>query len=142
MTGAAMTFDDRLTLQHYVLELARLLGLDHWTFVFELREPDGDTTLAETHIRTDGNVATMRFTSRIRQESDDEVRQTVVHELLHCHTDRFADDMADALERATPASTWETLHELHRRAYERMVDGIAAAIANNYPPIDWPAAAS
>ena len=133
-----MTTDERRTLEEYVRELARLLALDHWTFEFDEEEPDSDSVEAETHIRTDGNVATMRFPSRIRQERRDEVRQTVIHELLHCHTDRFADDMGDALERATSTSTWDILHELHRRSAERMVDGIAMAIADRYPLIHWP----
>lgn len=60
-------------------------------------------------------------------------RQTVAHELLHCHA-WPVEQAAEALQTNLGDHTWGVFAELHKGAIEDLIDAVADALAPHLPP--------
>lgn len=123
----------------YVASLAHDLLLDHWTIKL-LPEKHGQDVIAQTFVASQGRFAEVSLHPSLFDEEHDEgdVRQTIIHELLHLHVENLFDDMLGMLESALPAAAFEPLKRRQIWQMERAVDGLADAIAKHYPLIEWP----
>lgn len=124
-----MTPDD---LTRYVRLVADLFGLRDWQIIISPEHCDEDT-LADTETTYGQRIARLRFNEKWAEWEADDLRSTVVHELLHVHTEPTSELLADITsaildEKAATAATTAVAYSM-----ERAVDQIAVAIAPYFP---------
>ena len=125
-----MTRDE---LVRYVRVVADVFGLRDWEIVVSDEFTDDDDTLADTATTYGQRVARLRFNEHWQSWTPEELRSTVVHELLHVHTESISEVLGDIVgatmdEKAAAATTAAVSYQL-----ERAVDQIAVAIAPYFP---------
>jgi len=119
-------------LARYVRVVADLFGLRDWEIVLAHNHCDEDT-LAETECTYGQRHAVLRFNEKWAEWKPEDLRATVVHELLHVHTELLSELVSDIAQgvlneqAATVASTSLSY------SLERIVDQIAVAIAPFFP---------
>ena len=119
-------------LSRYVRVVADLFGLRDWEIVIAA-DHCADDTLAETECTYGQRHALLRFNERWREWPQEELRATVVHELLHVHTEQITELVADLNKvglRKKAAAMSDTAVSY---VLERIVDQIAVAIAPYFP---------
>jgi hypothetical protein len=85
-------------------------------------------------------VARLRFGDEFfTATSAEEQRQTVCHELLHCHMSNMRDVVRVELGEmhALSQREYELIYNMHNRQLEYMVDNLAYAFAPLLPLINW-----
>jgi hypothetical protein len=129
---------DRRALADYIRTIADEMGLRDWDVQLE-PEPCGD-----------GNAAHMRATfgrklAKISVEKDfktaqtpEEQRDSIVHELVHCHFESMASMVRCDLERIVGQPTDQVFFNGFERQFEYGVDAMACALAKHLPLISWP----
>lgn len=132
-----MRATDRKVLLAYVRSTADALGLKDWTFEV-LADPCEDDCLAHVNPCEGRRVATICFSGDFRERKQVEQRETVVHELLHCHHVAAADIVRLDLIKQLSQSTYDVLWFGFKRQLEYMVDALASVVAPHLPVIDWP----
>lgn len=114
----------RVDYQPYVRELADRMQLRDWTISVVPNEPPGEKALADI-LRTKGRRdARLRLSEQFLRESEEEQRDTIVHELIHMHGAVVDSFLVDKLN-----DDWQTFSTL--REYE--TDALAAAVASLMP---------
>jgi hypothetical protein len=126
----------------YVRCLAHELLLDNWTIRIVTSLPDkmgGIIPIAQVFVTNQGRYSELSVHPDLFDPEHDEhdIRQTLIHELLHLHIEHFADDMLGMLERSMTPASFEAVKERCVFAMERMVDAIADAIAPKFGMIEW-----
>lgn len=81
-----MTFSDLAT---YTRELANLIGLRDWTVNLEVREHDDGETCATQEVAWGTQRVRISISPEWRMWKADDLRATLVHELVHCHMVRM-----------------------------------------------------
>lgn len=111
-------------LQPYFRALADGMGLRDW--VFEILDRPADKGCnAQIHCTKGRKHARVRIGKHLRKRSLDEQRQTLVHELVHCH---FA-----ATHNATESAVSEVAYQFFVESFELGVDAVADLIALSMP---------
>lgn len=128
---------DRKVLAKYIRATADSLGLRDWTFELQ-HDPCDDEALASVHPCEGRRVATICVCGDFRSRKRAEQRQTIVHELLHCHHAAASDIIRVDLVKQLSQSTYDVVFFGFRRQMEYMVDAVAEAIAGHFPLIEWP----
>lgn len=122
------------SVNRYAAGMAEHVGLRDWTVIVQKGEPArmAESTLAHCETTYGRKVVVVSLAGRVYDEDPEEIRDTVVHELLHAHLDEPAAVIRD-LE--TQMGTWlyEVVHETYKRANENAVDAIAKALARHLP---------
>ena len=126
-----MTERQYRSLARYISTLAVELGLRDWTFNFH-REPCEDTALAMVDTVYGRKIANVSVCADFLHQPPETQRNAIVHELIHVHfaqERQAADDGFGLLghEARTLAA------DAFRLGHEYGVDGLAEAIAKNYP---------
>lgn len=138
----------RRPLADYIREMANQMGLMDWTFILRWHPPrededdpessEEDTVLATCRPTYGRKVATLRFSQDVRDAMPEQVRNTVAHELIHCHLGHaqmvVEGEMFDAIGKPHP---WNELWASFRRALEYAVDGMASSWDEHLPLIIW-----
>lgn len=122
---------DHHELGQYVREIADLCGLRDWTVRVDVATAD-DNHAGECAVTYGRKFGTVRLAEDWASEEPDTVRQTVVHELLHMHTEPIfwaVNNAQDVLGTAT----FTVLEGGVRDALEVAIDGIATAWAETLP---------
>lgn len=125
-------------LQAWVDAARARLALSDWEITV-VREQSEGTALASSFVRHEADVSHIALSAEIAEWSPDELRQTLTHELLHCH-----------FERVTALANRLVEHELGRRTEavitsavslieEQTIDRLATAIARFLPLPEMPA---
>ena len=125
----------------YVLLLKKMLHLSDWTIVMQ-NEPCSSDCLAETDVITGQHLAKMYLSKTYTKDTPENLRATIIHELLHCHlspiselSEEILKPLADELggsrviKSAINGIEYET---------ERSIDGISEAIAPFFPLPNMP----
>lgn len=73
----------------YLRHLADDLGLSEWTITLKHEPPDGEDTDADCYVATGAHCAVIRVNPDVWSYSEEEIRRTCVHELLHAVTKRL-----------------------------------------------------
>lgn len=121
----------------YIRDVADRLRLSEWTFTLSPTPPDRDDSYACV-LGTEGRRhATIRVCADFRSLSPDAQRNTIVHELMHCHHDAATDVIRLTLPKLLPQHTYEAVWEPFRQQFEYMTDLLAAAFDRHMPYIDW-----
>lgn len=121
-------FPEDDSLDRYVRHLADLCGLKDWKITLEDESP-GEGNLGHCHCVYGRRVACIRLAEH---DTIEELRHTIVHELLHCHLDpvrlpleNIRSGIGDMLYNATHNATVD--------AVEYATDGIATALSAALP---------
>lgn len=138
--GRDMTDADWLTLECYVRATADLFGLREWS-IDVAREAPGDTEAqAECRVTIGRRHATIRFAPMFRACDLKTQRNTVAHELMHCHLAQIDHCVEWDLREAGAMS--QQAHAIFFQTFSRLseytVDALAAVIAPMAPLIRWP----
>lgn len=128
---------NREALAEYVTELQKSFGLMSWNIEIT-DEPADPDDLVSSRVARNYEYARWRFAPEFWNESPEEQRSTLIHELVHLFTQHAQDDLMSAFERAISKNEFRLSEPVHRRAHERVIDRIAEAIAPKYPVIEWP----
>lgn len=128
---------DRDRLGNYVRELADLMGLRDWTFDIPPYPPvptvhEGHRALASTDIAYGRRVATICFADDWAKWRRSDLRNTVVHELVHCHF-VVVQWQTDLAESYMSNGEWAMYANGARTAMELHVDAVASAWAETLP---------
>lgn len=109
----------------YLREIADLLWLRDWTIEIESDEPESSEAIAAIRPIWGRRRALIRFRDDFWNMDSEDQRQTIVHELIHCH---FAESLHWAREvmKARPHGAYLLMHETS-------VDALADAIASLLP---------
>lgn len=137
---------DRRELERYIRGIADAMGLRDWTLALAVetvgRSNAPNRTEGEwgaTSQSTPGRKhALITLPKDARALDREELRQTVVHELVHCHFACLWDTLRlDLGHILTEKVYWVWIAGVER-AMEYGVDAVADAIAPRMPLIDWP----
>jgi hypothetical protein len=112
----------------YVRLLADLLHLKDWSFTVMTEGPEGESAIAAINCAEGRKYAHVRLSDNFLCSDPESQRQTLIHELLHCHL-AAADHVAGKMIKEN--------FDLFRLHCEYGVDGIADAIAPLLPLPTW-----
>jgi hypothetical protein len=132
----SMTDDAHRVLVNYIRDVADRIGLRDWQFDLARDVVPEKNRIAQVEVWGDSVTATMWIGESFWKYGPRMQREVVVHELIHCHTDRLyrrARDVARNLGREAYMIALDSFDQQHEFA----VDGIAAAWARMLPFIDW-----
>ena len=138
-----MTKRDHKELRRYVRAVADLMELRDWTVQVDVGRPnspdhaDGLEWGASCAPVTGRKFATLTFGPQLRHVLVEELRQTVVHELVHCHTFGMWDSVRHDLLVPLGQQTYDVFIAGFERQMENGVDALADAIAPRMPLIEW-----
>ena len=120
----------------YVILIKKMLRLSDWTIIMQ-NEPCSSDCLAETDVITGQHLAKMYLSKTYTKDTPENLRATIIHELLHCHlspiselSEEILKPLADELggsrviKSAINGIEYET---------ERSIDAISEAIAPYFP---------
>ncbi len=103
-----------------------------------LPEPAEDDSCGQIKVIYGRKVAEMRVNSRFREYTLENQRDTIIHELVHCHLESPCNMVQNDLEALLGSATDGVFWEGYKRQMEYAVDALAKAIAKHLPLIDWP----
>lgn len=110
-------------------QIADLLELRDWHFIWDGPIDPEDDKAGQCITIYGRKIAHIS----IEAGTPEELRHTLVHELVHCHTDPATvlvqRDLENLLEERVDRVFWVSF----RRAFEYGVDGLATAIAKHVP---------
>jgi len=120
----------------YVNTMKRMMHLSDWTVLMQ-NEPCSPDCLAETDVITGQHLAKMFLSKTYTKDTPENLRATIIHELLHCHLapiselsveilKPLAEDLGGSrvIKSAINGIEYET---------ERSIDAISEAIAPYFP---------
>ena len=116
----------------YVRIMADCFGLRDWEIVISSEHCDADT-LAETECTYGQRHAILRFNEKWREWTKDDLRSTVVHELLHVHTEPLSELVSDMNAEALTEEAAKVANASTSYLLERIVDAVSVAIAPYFP---------
>lgn len=118
----------RAAVELWLRDAARLLLLADWRIDVEHEPPDLENN-AEVRAVGDHLHARVQVSALLFAEPEPQVRRTLVHELMHLHTN----DVDHLAEEHLP----ESLRPVYARASERLVDQTARLLAESIqlPPL-------
>lgn len=125
-----MSHTQFIALGEYVRWLADKLGLRDWTLVLS-KTPDEDPTNIASVTPVEGQFrAVIQLSDTFADREPEDITNTLVHELIHCHHR----DMNDLIRLGLPNYLGQTVFgifgEGFRQAEERSVDALAGAFTD------------
>jgi hypothetical protein len=133
-----LTKDRHRVLVNYIRDVADKMGLRDWQFTVEERpETDDDGYMMQTHTWGDSSTATVYVGRSYWKYGPRMQREAVVHELVHWHTDKFAQSAYEVCDNELGREARYITRNMLKRLNELATDGIAAAWARQFPLIDW-----
>lgn len=130
---------DKQRLEAYVRDCADLFGLPHWEITLDDESAD-DGNIAQIQLLRVAFRAYLRVAADFAERGVDEIRETIVHELVHLHFANALYVVEDDFKKnpAIAKATAEAITEAYVRQHEIAVDSIARAIACDFPLIQLP----
>lgn len=114
--------------EDYVKEVQRVMGLSNWK-LHVTNEATANDAYAETNIGDVGMDCYMKFAEDFYTLEPEQQRETILHEMMHMWLQHLVSDYEMNL---SPESK-----TLMRRHAERVVDGLACALAPLLPLPTW-----
>lgn len=113
----------------WVAMIANTLSLSDWTISVEWDDQLEGHYLARCIVQRARDEAKIILGDSFRELSPSEQRDTIVHELLHCHfatVDEYVSDTVPVLIGKPAYTAWESAYDLMQ---ERAIDNVAVAIS-------------
>lgn len=131
-----LTTEQADIIQAYINQLRDLMGLHRWDIYVAVKRAPKDARAA-IHPADGRAVAALSVCKGWLDSDPDEIRNDIVHELIHViHRDQ-TDLVRLTGHRALPRTAYLVLESAHRSATEVMVDHLAAIIAPTMPLPDF-----
>ena len=126
-------------LARYVWKLRDEMWLNRWAVNILITEYPGEsgTALASISPTVASYRADMEVATGVAEAGGEDLRHTVVHELLHLWYRDSSDVFRLALPKELSNSAYTLLWESYRQTFELMVDGMAYAWAEHLSLPDW-----
>lgn len=133
---------DRKALSRYIRWIADEMGLRDWHFevYFEkpkLKDQDDAICIASCKPTVGRKIAELVIDPMIRKADSEDIRQTIVHELVHCHFFGMWDSIRRDLLSQMSQDSYDLFTSNVERHMEYGVDAVADAIAKGMPLINW-----
>lgn len=119
---------NRSWLELYILDIARQLNLTHWRIELIDEEP-GEDRAAQVWIRTESRRAKVLVT---KPEDMDDLRNSIVHEVLHLHLEPTQSGLHHAKDHFNPP-VWDIVSRHLHEELEVAVSALTKAIAPLMP---------
>lgn len=133
---------DVKAIELYTRRIADKMGLRDWEFNIVVTGdpggPDGHKWGACCSPFTGRKLAVIALHPERRDDDLGEFRDTIVHELTHCHLFAMWESCIDDLDGLLDDGAYEVWAAGVRRSMEYGVDAIAKALAPHMPLIRWP----
>jgi hypothetical protein len=143
-----VTARDKKVFGNYVREIANLVGLCNWHIQVQFGELDTPDWAEEVHPDEEWGaqneqiphrkVALLTFPGNVKERDRDDLRGTVVHELVHCHFAAMWHQVRKDLLKQLGQQGYDIFVNSFERNMEWGVDGVASAWAEKLPLITWP----
>lgn len=137
---------DRRALEEYVRWIANEIELRDWTIIVDIaavaspERADGQEWGATSQSIPGRKACTLTFPTEFRDRRLEEVRSTVVHELVHAHHAPMWEMVRIDLAPSLVQPTYDMFCCGYERWMEFAVDAVADALAKHLPLIEWPKA--
>lgn len=140
-----MTKKDREALiGPYIRWIADAMGLQDWTFNVVIGQPDSPNNPdglewgASCEPVPGRKAATITVAPWLCTADREQLRETVVHELAHCHFFGVWDTVRRDLHGPLGQQTYDVFVAGLERHMEYGIDAVAETIARHMPLIEWP----
>lgn len=127
-----MTTEEREAISAYIREVADQLGMKDWRVELSDDRPDEASSSAQVVIAYGMKRAKIRIGENWDTDSPDERRNTIVHELVHCHIDAIEKAFM-SVRQTMGRDAYEVARDSVRDAVEWATDAIATAIDPFFP---------
>jgi hypothetical protein len=117
----------------YITTLQAALGLAHWhIIIYDDPHPYKPDVVAVVDPGEGQNLGELWLNDGALAEESEDLRDTIVHELLHLHQGHVL-HAVDSLSREFGATAWNLWEAGFRRELEYMTDALARVIAPHLP---------
>ena len=136
---------DRKEFERYIRHIADEVELRDWSIGIIYEQPsspkrqDGKRWGASSESTPGRKYVGLTFPPDCRGWDRDELRATVVHELIHAHLAPLAEMCREDLHGHIVESAYYLFNDSATRWLEYAVDALADALAKHQPLIEWPA---
>lgn len=134
-----MTKRDRKALLAYLRWMANEIELRDWTVVLE-HDPCDRGATGHARCITGQREVRISVCAGFRDLAPGEQRETIVHELIHVHTEVCWRMVHTDLSEPLGKIAYYVFCDSYRRAMEYEVDALSKALAKHMPFIEWPEA--
>ncbi len=125
----------------YVNSMKKMLHLSDWTIVMQ-NEPCSSDCFAETDVIAGQHLAKMYLSKAYAKDAPENLRGTIIHELLHCHLSPISELSVEILKPLTEELGGSRVIKsaINGIEYEteRSIDAISEAIAPYFPLPNMP----
>lgn len=129
-------------LVRYVNKLKNMMGLSHWVILMQTK-PCHPDALGETEVIHGQHLAKMYLHKDFRKDKPEDLRATIVHELLHCHMAVISEAVSEMLKPDCDDSNKNNtvnkmVTSLIDYECERIIDALAESMGKWMPTPDVP----
>lgn len=128
-------------IQRYANKLKNMMGLSHWT-IHMSPKPCNVDALGETEVIHAQNLATIYLHKDFRKDKPEDIRATMVHELLHCHMSHISEVVHEILKPEEDDQKGKVIHKATISVLdyeiERVIDAISESLGKWMPTPDMP----
>jgi hypothetical protein len=125
----------------YVNRLKNMMGLSHWTILMQSK-PSSPDALGETEVVHGQHLAKMYLHKDFRKDKPEDIRATIVHELLHCHMAVIEEAVNEMLKPDSDDQKGKAIHKMVTSLIdyecERVIDALAESMGKWMPLPDMP----
>ncbi len=125
----------------YVNKLKNMMGLSHWTIMVQSKPCNVDA-LGETEVVHGQHLAKMYLHKDFRKDTPEDLRATIVHELLHCHMAVIEEAVNEVLKPDPDDAKGKSVHKMVTNLIdyetERIIDSLAESMGKWLPTPDMP----
>lgn len=125
----------------YVNKLKNMMGLSNWTIMMQTK-PSSSDALGETEVIHGQHLAKMYLHKDFRKDKPEDLRATIVHELLHCHMAVIEEAVHEVLKPDPDDAKAKAIHKmvisLIEYENERIIDSLAESMGKWMPTPDMP----
>jgi hypothetical protein len=125
----------------YVNKLKNMMGLSNWTIMMQAKPSSADA-LGETEVIHGQHLAKMYLHKDFRKDTPEDIRATIVHELLHCHLAVLEEAVHEVLKPDSDDAKAKAVHKmvisLIEYENERIIDSLAESMGKWMPVPDMP----
>lgn len=119
-------------MQDYIKLIALQLGLEGWEFTLD-DKPAGEDEYANVSVVYGQRRAIICLAKDRSKWTAETARDTIVHELMHCHLEPISEISSDVLDTAAGARVAAVGNAAVSYVIERTVDAVSTAIAKFMP---------
>lgn len=120
-------------IKDYIGEIAEQIGLRDWDLILNTTPCEDPANRATCNPTYGQKRAMLTLCKDFATIADDDKRQVIIHELIHCHLDAI-DTACRNVRNQLGEMVYPVWAESVKDAIEWATDGIASAIACRFPP--------